>query len=91
MCKNTIYFLATPTEYRTIKLFGMAKSTALKCIHRVCEALVENHLQEFVTFPAVNDLKDVIKGYDETWGFPYCGGAIDGTHIPIIGRSEATW
>ena len=34
----TIYWLATPTEYRTIgnlfgNLFGVAKSTALKCIH----------------------------------------------------------
>ena len=55
----TIYLLATPTEYRTIgNLFGVAKSTALKCIHRVCEALVENHLQEFVTFQTGNDLKD---------------------------------
>ena len=34
-----------------MNLFGEAKSTALKCIHRVCEALVENLLQEFVTFP----------------------------------------
>ena len=86
----TIYLLSTPTEYRTIgNLFGVAKSTTLKCIHRVYEALVENHLQEFVTIPTVNDVKDVIKGYDETWGFPNCGGAIDCTHIPIIGRSEA--
>ena len=60
-----------------------------KCIHRVCKALVENHIQEFVTFPTGDDLKDVINGYHETWGFPDCGGAIDGTHIPIIGPSEA--
>ena len=73
----TIYLLATPNEYRKIgNLFGVAKSTTLKCIHNVYEALVENHLQEFVTFPTVNDVKDVIKGYNETWGFPNCGGAI---------------
>ena len=48
----------------------------------------ENHLQGFITFPTGNDLRDVIKGYDETWAFPNCGGAIDGSHIPIIGRPE---
>ena len=47
---HDLYWFAT--RYRTIgKLFGVAKSTALKRIHRVCEALVENHMQEFVTFP----------------------------------------
>ena len=51
-----IYWLATPTEYRTIgNLFGVAESTTLKCIHSVCEPLVENHLQEFVTFPTGNE------------------------------------
>ena len=33
----TIYWLATPTEYRTIgNLFSVAKSTALKCIVSRC-------------------------------------------------------
>ena len=83
-----IYLLATPTEVRTIgNLFCVEKSAALKCIHRVCEALVENLLQEFVTFPIGNDLKDV-KDCDETWRFSNYGGVIDGTHVPIIGRSE---
>ncbi|XP_046544977.1 protein ANTAGONIST OF LIKE HETEROCHROMATIN PROTEIN 1-like [Haliotis rubra] len=29
-------------------------------------------------------LKDVIRGYEERWGFPNCVGSIDGSHIPII-------
>ena len=44
-------------------------------------------MHEFVIFPTGNDLKDVTKGYDETRGFPNCGGTIDGTHIS--GPSEA--
>jgi hypothetical protein len=34
-------------------------------------------------------LKNVVRGYEESWGFPNCGGAIDGTHIPIIALSES--
>jgi hypothetical protein len=34
-------------------------------------------------------LKNVVRGYEESWGFPNCGGAIDGTHIPIIAPSES--
>jgi hypothetical protein len=34
-------------------------------------------------------LKNVVRGYEESWGFPNCGGVIDGTHIPIIAQSES--
>ena len=34
-------------------------------------------------------MKNVVRGYEESWGFPNCGGAIDGTHIPIIALSES--
>jgi hypothetical protein len=34
-------------------------------------------------------LKNVVRGYEESWGFPNCGGAIDGTHISIIAPSES--
>ena len=34
-------------------------------------------------------LLNVIQGYDEEWGFPMCGGAIDGTHIPILAPNES--
>jgi hypothetical protein len=34
-------------------------------------------------------LKNVVRGYEESWGFLNCGGAIDGTHIPIIAPSES--
>ncbi len=32
----------------------------------------------------VERTEDRCEWYEETWGFPNCGGAIDGTHIPII-------
>jgi hypothetical protein len=38
----------------------------------------------FAEFQCGDELKNVVRGYEETWGFPNCGGAIDGAHIPII-------
>jgi hypothetical protein len=44
----------------------------------VCEAIVENLLEKYVSFPTGSNLKHVIQGYAGIWGFPNCGGAIDG-------------
>ena len=58
----TLYWFASSAGHRTVgNLFGVARTTALKYIHRVNEALVENHLQEFVAFPSGSDLNDVIE------------------------------
>ena len=65
-------------------LFGV--STVHKCIHDVCTAMAENILDKF---PADDDLQHVIDGFDNTWGFPNCAGAVDGTHIPIIAQESA--
>ena len=49
----------------------------------VCEAIVENLLEKYVSFSTGSNLKHVIQGYAGIWGFPNCGGTIDGCHIPI--------
>lgn len=41
-----------------------------------------------ISFPNDDDLLKVIQGYEATWGFPMCAGAIDGTHIPILAPCE---
>jgi hypothetical protein len=81
----TLYWLASSVEYRTIgNLFGVGKSTVCSIVHKVCEAIYEDLLNVYVKFPTGDELKNVVRGYEESWGFPNCGGAIDGTHIPII-------
>ena len=85
-----VYWMASSAEYRTIaNLFGVRKSTVHKCIHDVCTAMAENILDKYVKFPADDDLQHVIDGFDNTWGFPNCAGAVDGTHIPIIAPESA--
>ena len=84
----TLYYLAGTSEYRTIgNLFGIAKSTVCECVKRVCSAIVDKLFTVFVKFPEGDELTGVIDGYKK-FGFPNCGGAIDGTHIPIIAPSE---
>lgn len=86
----TLYWLASSAEYRTIgNLFGVGKSTVCSIVHKVCEAIYEDLLNVYVKFPTGDELKNVVRGYEESWGFPNCGGAIDGTHIPIIAPSES--
>lgn len=86
----TLYWLSSTTDYRTIgNLFGVGKSTVCESVHKVCSAINDNLLQRYVSFPSGEDLKTVIRGYKDRWGFPNCGGAIDGTHVPIIAPAEA--
>jgi hypothetical protein len=58
-------------------------------VHKVCEAIYEDLLNVYVKFRTGDELKNVVWGYEESWGFPNCGGTIDGTHIPIIAPSES--
>ena len=42
-----------------------------------------------ISFPSGENLLNVIQGYHEEWGFPMCGDAIDGTHVPILAPNES--
>ncbi len=85
----TLYFLASTAEYRTIgNLFGISASFVCLCVRVVCHAITKR-LAKFINFPKGNQLLEVIEGYEKTWGFPMCAGAIDGTHIPILAPSES--
>ena len=85
-----VYWMASSPEYRTIaNLFGVGKSTVHKCINDVCTSMAVNILDRYVKFPVDDDLQHVIDGFDNTWGFPNCAGAVNGTHIPIIAPESA--
>lgn len=84
----TLYYLASTAEYRTIaNLFGVSVSFVCACIKEVCSAIMKR-MPSLISFPSGEDLSRVIQGYEE-WGFPMCGGAIDGTHIPILAPTES--
>ncbi|XP_065437712.1 uncharacterized protein LOC101931329 isoform X1 [Chrysemys picta bellii] len=74
--------LATPDSYWSVaNQFGVGKSTVRVAVMQVANAIVELLLSKVVT---LGNVQVIIDGF-AVMGFPNCGGAIDGTHIPILG------
>uniref|UniRef100_A0A8C3XL67 DDE Tnp4 domain-containing protein n=1 Tax=Chelydra serpentina TaxID=8475 RepID=A0A8C3XL67_CHESE len=59
----------------------VAISTVGVAVMQVARAIVDLLFQKVVT---LGDVQAIIDGF-AAMGFPNCGGAIDGTHIPILG------
>ena len=79
----TIWFLSTGrTEYRIlVHLFGVSRSSVCCVIKEVSTAVVKVLMKQYIKFPVGEDLNNMIKGFEEKWEFPNCGGATDGSHI----------
>ncbi|XP_053882542.1 uncharacterized protein LOC128836354 [Malaclemys terrapin pileata] len=77
-----LWKLATPDSYWSVaNHFGVGKSTVGVAVIQVANAIVELLLSKIVT---LGNIQVIIDGF-AAMGFPNCGGAIDGTHIPILG------
>uniref|UniRef100_K7FC41 DDE Tnp4 domain-containing protein n=1 Tax=Pelodiscus sinensis TaxID=13735 RepID=K7FC41_PELSI len=75
-----LWKLSTPDSYRSIgNQFGVGKSTVGAVLMQVIKAINQVLLRRVVHLA---DPDVVIQGFGAL-GFPNCGGAIDGTHIPI--------
>ncbi|XP_050803981.1 uncharacterized protein LOC127048306 [Gopherus flavomarginatus] len=76
-----IWKLATPDSYQSVaNQFGVGKSTVGIVLMQVCRAINRILLRRTVT---LGNVQDILDGFAQM-GFPNCGGAIDGTHIPIL-------
>uniref|UniRef100_A0A8C4Y9J3 DDE Tnp4 domain-containing protein n=1 Tax=Gopherus evgoodei TaxID=1825980 RepID=A0A8C4Y9J3_9SAUR len=76
-----IWKLATPDCFRSVaNQFGVGKSTVGIVLMQVCRAINRTLTRRTVT---LGNVQDILDGFAEM-GFPNCGGAVDGTHIPII-------
>ena len=82
-----LYRLARGDYYYTIaEMVGLGTSTVQTIVAQVCHIIVENPWQEFVTgympqYPESFKMK--MQEMHHMWQFPFCWGAVDGSHIPI--------
>ncbi len=85
----TLWYLASNSDFRTIAhLFGVSKASVCLLIKNVCAAIVDILLPKYISIPYGEELRNVIDGFSNSFGFPQCAGAVDGTHIPIISPVE---
>ena len=80
-----LWRLATGCGYRTLQeLFGVGMSTACTIFHEFVTAVNVALGPQYLTRPSGDEFVRIVQGFQNKRGFPQCGGAIDGTHIPII-------
>ncbi|XP_053892137.1 uncharacterized protein LOC128841270 [Malaclemys terrapin pileata] len=76
-----LWKLATPDSYRSVgNQFGVGKSTVGAAVIQVARAMKDLVISRVVT---LGNMQAIVDGF-AAMGFPNCGGAIDGTHIPIL-------
>ncbi|XP_053894118.1 uncharacterized protein LOC128842275 [Malaclemys terrapin pileata] len=77
----TVWNLVNPDRYRSVaNQFGIGKSTVGAILLQVCRAINHLLLQRTVT---LGNMHEIVDGFAEI-GLPNFGGAIDGTHNPIL-------
>ncbi|CAM4623178.1 unnamed protein product [Lepidochelys kempii] len=78
---TALWKLATPDSYRSVgNQFGVGKSTVGAAVMQVANAIKDLLISRVVTLRNVQVIVDDFAAM----GFPNCGGAIDGTHLPIL-------
>ncbi|XP_065426197.1 uncharacterized protein LOC101938094 isoform X1 [Chrysemys picta bellii] len=76
-----LWKLATPDRYRSVgNQFGVGKSTLGAAVIQVANAIKELLISRVVS---LGNVQVIVDGFAAK-GFPNCGGATDGTHIPIL-------
>ncbi|KAM7152503.1 uncharacterized protein RBU57_012649 [Macrochelys suwanniensis] len=76
-----LWKLATPDSYRSVaNQFEVGKSTVGAVVMQVAKVLTELLVPRVVS---LGNVQLIVDGF-AAMGFPNCGGAIDGTHIPIL-------
>ena len=81
----TLRFLATGESYQSLSYqFLVGRSSISKFVPKVCRAIQDEFLREYVRCPTTPDAwKEVEREFRVRWHVPHAIGALDGKHIAI--------
>ena len=81
----TLYYLSDEGRLRkTANAFGLSRQVVSKIIRKVCKAITLQLGSRYIKLPFTEEeVKDHVRNFNRSHGFPQCLGAIDGTHIEI--------
>ena len=80
-----LYYISDEEHYRkTANVFGISRSSVSLIVKEVSCEIVKNMTSMYIKLPPKKEeVKHLTKMFHETYGFPQCLKAIDGTHIEI--------
>ncbi|XP_062621654.1 putative nuclease HARBI1 [Saccostrea cucullata] len=79
----TLRHLASGTKYRDMQYaWRVPHNTISKVVRDVCEAIVDEYLDEQMTCPTTEEeWRQIADDWLQRWNFPHTIGAIDGKHV----------
>ena len=84
-----LWYCATTDQLRELgDRFNVSNSTAHGIVRRVFNAIIDCLLPHVIKWPSGNRLREVMEGFKLLKNFENVIGAIDGTHIPILGQGQ---
>ena len=86
----TLYFLKDQgCLIMTANAFGVAHCTVSVVVRKVCDLITNVLGAKYIKLPTTDqEMKDLIDGMENKYGFPQAFGCVDGTHIPIAQPCE---
>ena len=86
----TLYFLKDQGSLiMTANAFGVAHCTVSVVVRKVCDLITYVLGAKYIQLPTTDqEMKDLIDGMENKYGFPQVFGCVDGTHIPIAQPCE---
>ena len=78
-------YFAAGNDYKSLMYaFRVGKSSIVRIIPEVADAIIEEYGQEVIPMPTTQDEWKAIADLFETrWNLPHCVGALDGKHVRI--------
>ena len=86
----TLYFLKDQGLLSmTANAFGIARCTVSVIVRKVCDVIARVLGPKYIKLPSTEQqMKDIVKGMEDKYGFPQAFGCVGGTHIAINQPTE---